>query len=72
MKIVFTQICGLFTSEIILPFKNRLQKYTVLRKNVKIGFLTGSRTILGSLALSEPDVLFGHLESYIINELYHE
>ena len=41
-------------------------------KNVKIGFLTGSRTILGSLALSEPDVLFSHLESYINNELNHE
>ena len=41
-------------------------------KNVKIGFLTGSRTILGSLALSEPDVLFSHLESYITDELNHE
>ena len=41
-------------------------------KNVKIGFLTGSRTMLGSLALSEPDVLFSHLESYVINELDHE
>ncbi len=41
-------------------------------KNVKIGFLTGSKTILGSLALSEPDVLFSHLESYITSELNYE
>ena len=41
-------------------------------KNVKMGFITGSKTILGSLALSEPDVLAGHLESYITDELTDE
>ena len=41
-------------------------------KNVKMGFITGSKTILGSLALSEPDVLARHLESYIDNEITDE
>jgi flagellar biosynthesis GTPase FlhF len=41
-------------------------------KNVKIGFLTGSKTILGSLALSEPDVLANHLESYLTDEFNDE
>ena len=41
-------------------------------KNVKMGFITGSKTILGSLALSEPDVLARHLDSYITNELSDE
>ena len=41
-------------------------------KNVKMGFITGSKTILGSLALSEPDVLASHLESYITDELNDE
>ncbi len=35
-------------------------------KHVKMGFITGSRTILGSLAASDPDVLSNHLESYLI------
>ena len=38
-------------------------------KHIKMGFITGSKTILGSLALSEPDVLASHLDSYIIDEI---
>ncbi len=62
--IAFTKVdeCQIFPRELCV----------LADKNVKIGFLTGSRTILGSLALSEPDVLFSHLESYIIDELNHE
>ena len=41
-------------------------------KNVKMGFMTGSRSILGSLALSEPEVLASHLDSYLTDELNHE
>ena len=62
--IAFTKVdeCRLFPRELCV----------LAEKNVKIGFLTGSRTILGSLALSEPEVLFSHLESYITDELNHE
>ena len=41
-------------------------------KDIKMGFITGSRTILGSLAASEPEVLASHLESYLNNELINE
>ena len=41
-------------------------------KNVKVGFMTGSKTILSSLALSEPNVLATHLDSYITDELHYE
>ena len=34
-------------------------------KHVKMGLIPGSKTILGSVALSVPDVLARHLESYI-------
>ena len=37
-----------------------------------MGFMTGSKTILGSLALSESDVLASHLDSYITDELRDE
>ena len=43
-----------------------------MNKNVKMGFLTGSKTILGSLALSVSDVLASHLESYMTEELNDE
>ena len=41
-------------------------------KDIKMGFITGSRTILGSLAASEPEVLASHLESYLNNEFINE
>ena len=37
-----------------------------------MGFITGSKTILGSLALSEPDVLASHLDGYITEDLNDE
>ena len=41
-------------------------------KNVKVGFMTGSKTILSSLALSESNVLATHLDTYITDELNDE
>tara|TARA_B100000963_G_C22624747_1_gene671738 strand:- start:1912 stop:3078 length:1167 start_codon:yes stop_codon:yes gene_type:complete len=41
-------------------------------KNVKIGFITGSKTILGSLAVTEPEVLASHLNSYLIDGVNDE
>ena len=62
--IAFTKAdeCQLFPRELCV----------LANKNVKMGFITGSKTILGSLALSEPDVLASHLESYITDELTDE
>jgi hypothetical protein len=62
--IAFTKIdeCRLFPRELCV----------LHNKNVKMGFLTGSKTILGSLALSEPDVLASHLESYLNDEFNDE
>ena len=62
--IAFTKVdeCQLFARELCVLFN----------RNIKMGFLTGSKTILGSLALSEPDVLASHLESYIADELGNE
>jgi flagellar biosynthesis GTPase FlhF len=62
--IAFTKIdeCRLFPRELCVLFN----------KNIKMGFLTGSKTILGSLALSESDVLSSHLESYINDEFKDE
>ena len=62
--IAFTKAdeCQLFPRELCV----------LANKNVKMGFITGSKTILGSLALSEPDVLASHLESYITDELADE
>ena len=34
------------------------------QKNIKIGFITGSRSILGSLALAKPEVLSKYLSNY--------
>ena len=41
-------------------------------KNVKLGFMTGSKTILSSLALTESNVLATHLDTYITDELNDE
>lgn len=62
--IAFTKAdeCKLFPRELCV----------LANKNIRMGFLTGSRTILGSLAISEPEVLASHLESYLINGLYDE
>ena len=62
--IAFTKAdeCQLFPRELCV----------LANKNVKMGFITGSTTILGSLALSEPDVLARHLDTYITNELNDE
>ena len=62
--IAFTKAdeCQLFPRELCV----------LANKNVKMGFITGSKTILGSLALSEPDVLASHLDSYISEELSDE
>ena len=55
--IAFTKIdeCQLFARELCV----------LASKHVKMGLITGSKTILGSVALSAPDVLARHLESYI-------
>jgi flagellar biosynthesis GTPase FlhF len=55
--IAFTKIdeCQLFARELCV----------LASKHVKMGLITGSKTILGSVALSVPDVLARHLESYI-------
>ena len=62
--IAFTKAdeCQLFPRELCV----------LANKNVKMGFITGSKTILGSLALSEPNVLATHLESYITDEFNYE
>ena len=62
--IAFTKLdeCQLFPRELCV----------LAHKNVKMGFITGSKTILGSLALSEPDVLASHLDNYITNEINDE
>ena len=62
--IAFTKAdeCQLFPRELCV----------LANKNVKMGFITGSTTILGSLALSEPDVLARHLDTYITNEINDE
>ena len=62
--IAFTKVdeCQLFARELCVLSK----------KNIKMGFITGSKTILGSLALSEPDVLASHLDSYITEESSYE
>ena len=62
--IAFTKAdeCQLFPRELCV----------LANKNVKMGFITGSKTILGSLALSEPNVLASHLESYITDEFNDE
>ena len=62
--IAFTKAdeCQLFPRELCV----------LANKNIKMGFITGSKTILGSLALSEPNVLASHLESYITDEFTDE
>ena len=62
--VAFTKVdeCQLFARELCV----------LSNKNIKMGFITGSKTILGSLALSEPDVLASHLDSYITGELSDE
>ncbi len=62
--IAFTKVdeCQLFARELCV----------LANKHVKMGFITGSKTILGSLALSESDVLASHLDSYITDELRDE
>ena len=41
-------------------------------KNVKVGFMTGSKTILSSLALADSNVLATHLDTYITDEFTDE
>ena len=62
--IAFTKIdeCQLFARELCV----------LANKHVKMGLITGSKTILGSVALSGPDVLARHLESYITDGLSDE
>ena len=62
--IAFTKIdeCQLFARELCV----------LANKHVKLGLITGSKTILGSVALSGPDVLARHLESYITDGLSDE
>ena len=62
--IAFTKIdeCQLFSRELCV----------LANKNVKMGLITGSKTILGSVALSGPDVLARHLESYLLDGLSNE
>ena len=62
--IAFTKVdeCQLFPRELCV----------LANKHVKMGFITGSKTILGSLALSGPDVLASHLDSYITDEICDE
>ena len=62
--VAFTKVdeCQLFARELCV----------LSNKNIKMGFITGSKTILGSLALSEPDVLASHLDSYITDEFSDE
>ena len=62
--IAFTKIdeCQLYARELCV----------LASKNVKVGFMTGSKTILSSLALAESNVLATHLDSYISDELNDE
>jgi flagellar biosynthesis GTPase FlhF len=62
--IAFTKVdeCQLYARELCV----------LANKNVKVGFMTGSKTILSSLALSEPNVLATHLDTYITDELNDE
>ena len=62
--IAFTKVdeCQLYAREMCV----------LASKNVKVGFMTGSKTILSSLALSEPTVLATHLDTYITDELNDE
>ena len=62
--IAFTKIdeCQLYARELCV----------LASKNVKVGFMTGSKTILSSLALAESNVLATHLDSYITDELNDE
>jgi flagellar biosynthesis GTPase FlhF len=62
--IAFTKVdeCQLYARELCV----------LADKNVKVGFMTGSKTILSSLALSEPNVLATHLDTYITDELNDE
>ena len=62
--IVFTKVdeCQLYARELCV----------LASKNVKVGFMTGSKTILSSLALSESNVLATHLDTYITDELNDE
>ena len=41
-------------------------------KQIKMGFITGSKTILGSVAASDPDVLSNYLESYLSSSFENE
>jgi flagellar biosynthesis GTPase FlhF len=62
--IAFTKVdeCQLYARELCV----------LASKNVKVGFMTGSKTILSSLALSESNVLATHLDGYITDELNDE
>ena len=62
--IAFTKVdeCQLYARELCV----------LASKNVKVGFMTGSKTILSSLALSESNVLATHLDTYITDELNDE
>ena len=62
--IAFTKVdeCQLYARELCV----------LASKNVKVGFMTGSKTILSSLALTESNVLATHLDSYITDELNDE
>ncbi len=62
--IAFTKVdeCQLYARELCV----------LANKNVKLGFMTGSKTILSSLALTEPNVLATHLDTYITDELNDE
>ena len=62
--IAFTKIdeCQLYARELCV----------LASKNVKVGFMTGSKTILSSLALAESNVLATHLDTYITDELNDE
>jgi flagellar biosynthesis GTPase FlhF len=62
--IAFTKVdeCQLYARELCV----------LASKNVKVGFMTGSKTILSSLALSDSNVLATHLDKYITEELNDE
>jgi flagellar biosynthesis GTPase FlhF len=62
--IAFTKVdeCQLYARELCV----------LANKNVKVGFMTGSKTILSSLALAESNVLATHLDTYITDELNDE
>ena len=62
--IAFTKVdeCQLYARELCV----------LASKNVKVGFMTGSKTILSSLALAGSNVLATHLDKYITEELNDE